>query len=109
MPRRRPVNGPTVTSLLTRVVPTFYTPATPAPPRVPAIMAKSLPIASGQPISGLTAFAPAFPAQFFNRTLPAVSSILNANAANNVGTATDATTRAFNAIRDRFFGTPEPT
>ena len=105
MPRRRPVNGPTVTSLLTRVVPTFYTPATPAPPRQPAIYARSLPLASGQPITGLTAFAPALPAQFATRTLPAVSGILQANAANAIGGATDAAIRGWQVVRDRIFGT----
>ena len=108
MPRRRPINGPTPTQLLTPVMPVWYSPTTSPTINPGNVLGRNIPLLSGQPISSLAAFAPAFPAQFFNRTLPAVSSNLSANAALNIGTAQDATMRAFNSIRMRFFGMKEP-
>lgn len=109
MPRRRAVNGPTVTQLLTRASVNApwniqFGRTGPLPAIGPIAYTRPVGFLSGSSLASLSGVGPALPAQFLTRTIPATSGILNANAAANIGAATDAASRAWQAVKSRIFG-----
>ena len=104
MPRRRPVNGPTVTQLLTMVPRFLGPPVQISPPTVPNVFYRPIGFLSGTSLAALSGVGPALPVTFLTRTVPASTGILNANAASNVGSAQDAASRGWQQVKARIFG-----